>query len=222
MQPRFQPEHDLEEDQEIYLPAKPNEEEPVLFGKFEPGTRTLPKGFQVAPRFQPLSVDIVFEKDCAVKLRDGVTIYVDVLRPAGSERVPVIVAWSPYGKSRGHAPAYLNIWQLLGLDINKTSGLMKFEGPDPAFWCAQGYAVAHPDPRGSYASEGDIRIWSRREGQDYHDLVEWLGVQSWCNGKVGATGNSYLAISQWFVAAEQPPHLAAIAPWEGMSVSTPT
>jgi predicted acyl esterase len=31
------------------------------------------------------------------------------------------------------------------------------------------------------------------------------------------TGNSWLAISQWFAAAEQPEHLAAIAPWEGFS-----
>jgi len=30
-------------------------------------------------------------------------------------------------------------------------------------------------------------------------------------------GNSWLAISQWFIAAEQPPHLAAIAPWEGFT-----
>ena len=42
-------------------------------------------------------------------------------------------------------------------------------------------------------------------------------MQDWCSGKVGTTGNSYLCISQWFAAAEQPPHLAAIAPWEGMS-----
>ena len=48
-------------------------------------------------------------------------------------------------------------------------------------------------------------------------MIEWLGVQPWCNGKVGTTGNSYLSISQWFAAAEQPSHLAAIAPWEGMS-----
>jgi predicted acyl esterase len=30
-------------------------------------------------------------------------------------------------------------------------------------------------------------------------------------------GNSSLAVSQWFTAAEQPEHLAAIAPWEGWS-----
>jgi X-Pro dipeptidyl-peptidase-like protein len=37
------------------------------------------------------------------------------------------------------------------------------------------------------------------------------------NGKVGLAGNSWFAVSQWFSAAERPPHLAAIAPWEGMS-----
>ncbi len=31
------------------------------------------------------------------------------------------------------------------------------------------------------------------------------------------TGTSYLSISQWFTAAEQPRHLTAISPWEGFS-----
>ena len=187
------------------------------FSRFEPGTRTLQAGFQVDDRFLPLPVDIVLDKDVAVKLRDGVTIYVDVFRPATTETVPVIVAWSPYGKSRGNHPRYVQLFGLLGMDTHELSGLMKFEGPDPAYWCAHGYAVCNPDPRGAYYSEGDIRVWSKQEGEDYHDVIEWLGTQSWCNGKVGLTGNSYLAISQWFAAAEQPPHLAAIAPWEGMS-----
>jgi len=188
-----------------------------LFANFQPGTRVLPAGFQVQPRFKPLPADIVMEKDVAVTLRDGVTIYVDVLRPAGDEKVPVLVAWSPYGKSRGNAPQYVDLLSMLGIDMGALSGLQKFEAPDPAWWCAHGYAVCNPDPRGSYHSEGDIRWWSRFEGQDYHDLIEFLGVQDWCNGKVGTCGNSWLAISQWFAAAEQPPHLAAIAPWEGMS-----
>jgi uncharacterized protein len=88
------------DDDAVFVPANPMGMEPeqALFSDFEPGIRTLPVGFQVAPRFQPLPVEIVFEKDVAVTLRDGVTIYVDVMRPAGSEKVPVIVAWSPYGK----------------------------------------------------------------------------------------------------------------------------
>ena len=203
----------------VLVPAYPLDEnsDRGLFSRFEPGTRTLPAGFQVDPRFMPLPIDIVLDKDIAVTLRDGVTIYVDVYRPAGVEQVPALVAWSPYGKSRGNAPQYLQLFDVLGMETSGLSGLMKFEGPDPAFWCAHGYAVCNPDPRGSFHSEGDIRVWSRQEGEDYHDLIEWLGVQPWSNGKVGTTGNSYLAISQWFVAAEQPPHLAAIAPWEGMS-----
>ena len=209
----------MPDDLAVFVPAYPYDEasETGVFSRFEPGVRTLPAGFQLEPRFLPLPVEIVLEKDVAVTLRDGVTIYVDVLRPAGTEKVPVIVAWSPYGKSRGSAQRYMQIFELLGMDTHAVSGLMRFEGPDPAFWCAHGYAVCNPDPRGSFNSEGDIRVWSRYEGEDYHDLIEWLGVQDWCSGKVGLSGNSYLAISQWFAAAEQPPHLAAIAPWEGMS-----
>lgn len=30
-------------------------------------------------------------------------------------------------------------------------------------------------------------------------------------------GNSWLATSQWFIAAERPPHLACILPLEGLS-----
>ncbi len=207
------------EDQPVLVPAFPYDEskEEGLFSRFKPGTQTLPAGFQTGPRFRPTPVDIVFDKDVPVTLRDGVTIRVDVFRPAGTDKVPVIVAWSPYGKSRGGTSRYIDLFDLLGVDNGLLSGLQKFEGPDPAFWCAQGYAVCNPDPRGTYDCEGDARWWSRQEGQDYHDLIEWLGVRNWCNGKVGTTGNSYLAISQWFAAAEQPPHLAAIAPWEGLS-----
>jgi len=90
-----------------------------------------------------------------------------------------------------------------------------FEGPDPCYWCAHGYAVINVDVRGAFSSEGDIAFWGRQDGRDGYDLIEWLGRQTWCNRKVGLTGNSWLAISQWFIAAEQPPNLAAIAPWEG-------
>ncbi|MEO5710524.1 MAG: CocE/NonD family hydrolase, partial [Nocardioidaceae bacterium] len=185
--------------------------------EFKPATQTLPVGYQIDPRMLPLSSEIVFEKDVAVALRDGVTIYVDVFRPAGSEPVPVIVAWSPYGKSHGSSPAVLGLLGMLGLDNSKRSGLEKFEGPDPAYWCAQGYAVCNPDPRGIAFSEGDSAMFGRQEGQDCHDLIEWLAEQDWCTGKVAMSGTSYLAVAQWFTAAEQPPHLAAINPWEGFS-----
>lgn len=48
-------------------------------------------------------------------------------------------------------------------------------------------------------------------------MVEWIAEQPWSNSKVGMFGNSGLAMCQWFIAAEQPEHLVAIAPWEGTS-----
>lgn len=60
-------------------------------------------------------------------------------------------------------------------------------------------------------------MFGRQEGKDCHDLIEWLAAQRWCTGKVAMSGTSYLAIAQWFTAAEQPAHLAAINPWEGLS-----
>jgi hypothetical protein len=177
----------------------------------------LEAGFQIAPQFRSVPVDIVFEKDVAVQLRDGVTIHVDVFRPTGADKVPVIVAWSPYGKGQGTSPSVMGIFGMVGLDNGIVSGLEKFEGPDPAFWCAQGYAICNPDIRGVVDSDGDSVLWDRQEGRDCYDLIEWLAEQQWCSGKVGMSGTSYLAVSQWFTAAEQPPHLAAINPWEGVS-----
>jgi len=184
---------------------------------YDPGTRTLPAGFQIAPPFKPLSVDVALDKNIAVRLRDGTIIHVDVFRPAGAGPVPVIIAWSPYGKGQGTSPSVMGIFGLVGLSNSAVLGLEKFEGPDPAYWCAHGYAVANPDVRGVVDSEGDSVLWDRQEGRDCHDLIEWLAEQEWCNGRVAMSGTSYLAVAQWFTAAEQPPHLAAINPWEGVS-----
>jgi predicted acyl esterase len=208
----------MTDSQKMFVPSTPLPPARTgLLTAFEPGTRTLKAGFQVAPAFRPIPVDIVFEKDVAVMLRDGVTIYVDVFRPAGDEKVPVIVAWSPYGKGQGTSMSVMGVFGLVGLSNSTVSGLAKFEAPDPAYWCAQGYAICNPDIRGVVDSEGNSLLWDRQEGRDCHDLIEWLAEQSWCSGKVGMSGTSYLAVAQWFTAAEQPKHLAAINPWEGVS-----
>ena len=205
--------------EKVFVPTNPYTGGPELglTAAFDPGVRTLPAGHQNGPMFRSLPVDIVFEKDLPVVMRDGVTIYVDILRPVGVERAPVLVAWSPYGKSQGSSPAAVGLFAMLGMKPGRLSGLEKFEGPDPAYWCAHGYAVCNPDPRGVAHSEGDAAMFDRQEGRDCHDLIEWLAVQAWCTGKVGMSGTSYLAFSQWFTAAEQPPHLAAINPEEGLS-----
>ena len=58
---------------------------------------------------------------------------------------------------------------------------------------------------------------SPRTREDYFDLIEWAASQPWCTGRIALMGVSYLAMSQWYVAALRPPHLRAIVPWEGVS-----
>ncbi|CAH0043672.1 unnamed protein product [Clonostachys solani] len=183
---------------------------------FKNETLTLKSGTIRREGALALTCDILFERDVAVALRDGTTIYADIFRPTGDKKVPAIVAWSPYGKQVG-GPALDDIPHRSGVPLSATSGLEKFEGPDPAYWVAQGYAILHPDSRGAYASEGNATFWGRQLAEDGYDFIEWAAKQPWSSGKLALSGNSWLAISQWYIAAERPPHLTAIAPWEGFT-----
>lgn len=176
----------------------------------------LKKGSVRLKGYMTLPCDIILERDVAVELRDGITIYIDIFRPNDNEKHPAIMAMSPYGKEIGSqwlddTPNHA------GVPIKATSGLQKFEGPDPAYWVNHGYAIINPDVRGAYNSEGIIQFFGSDYGRDGKDIIEWIAKQEWSNGNVGMSGNSWLAISQWFVAAEKPEHLKAIAPWEGLS-----
>jgi predicted acyl esterase len=176
--------------------------------EFKPGITILRKGTTFLENGVVLPCDISWHRDVGVKMRDDTTIYADIFLPPGDEEVPAILSWSPYGKT---------IPQLSppGVDPGAVSGLQKFEGPDPAYWCNHGYAVINVDARGSFFSEGDIYMWGTTSANDCNDFIQWTANQYWCNGKVAMSGNSWLAIIQWFAAAQNPPHLTAIAPWEG-------
>ena len=186
----------------------------VRYPGFKPGSEILRKGTIRREGAMPLPCDIMFERDVAITLRDGTVIYTDVFRPVGDAIHPAILAWSPYGKEIGGQ--WLDeIPERYGVKLSMTSEMMKWEGPDPAYWVNAGYAVINPDIRGAYRSGGNIVGWGRQTAEDGCDVINWIADQSWSNGKVGMAGNSWLCVSQWFIAAEQPPHLAAIAPWEG-------
>lgn len=189
-----------------------NEEIDVTYRSFAKGGGM---GMHYDPYQPGVSVanGIRYERDVAVKMRDGVTIYVDVYRPDGQTNLPAVICWSPFGKRHFYAdpPGFLP----LGVPPGTVSKMTKFEAPDPGWWCHQGYAIINPDARGSGSSEGDLATFGTQEAQDGADLVEWVGTRDWSNGKVGMAGNSWLAMTQWIIAAEKPPHLACIAPWQG-------
>jgi predicted acyl esterase len=153
------------------------------------------------------------ERDVAVPMRDGIEMFVDVYTPlTASAPVPLIIGWSPYGKhNRGYQALFAE-----GHDVHPAwiSDHCAFEAPDPAYWCAHGYAVVYADPRGSWFSPGDWHHADQFEADDVYDAIEWLAAQEWCSGKVGMSGVSYLAHVQYLAAARRPPHLAAINPCE--------
>lgn len=183
---------------------------------FKQETVILKKGTVRREGAMPLPCDILLERDTPITLRDGTVIYADVFRPVEDGQYPAIMAWSPYGKEIG-GQMLDDVPGRAGIPISATSGLERFEGPDPAYWVAHGYVIVNPDKRGAYASEGNINYWGEQDSEDGYDAIEWIARQPWSNGKVGMSGNSWLTVSQWFIAASEPPHLAAIAPWEGFS-----
>jgi len=168
------------------------------------------------PRYRlELADGMIIERDVAVPVRGGVTVYADVFRPADERPVPPLIAWSPYGKHAG--PQLPERYPDGGVAPGQLSQYTAFESPDPGHWTRRGYAVVNADMPGTWHSGGDATFLSPEEAWRGHDLIEWAGTQGWSNGRVGMSGVSYLTSIQWMIAATRPPHLAAINPWEGWS-----
>jgi putative CocE/NonD family hydrolase len=123
-----------------------------------------------------------------VRMRDGVHLSVDVYRPSCDVTYPAILVQTPYSNNQ---PALV----------------------ERARWFARrGYGVVLADVRGRYDSDGDWDPFDPKHKTDGYDLVEWLARQSWCDGKVGLLGASYLGWTQWWTATQAPPALKAMVP----------
>src|SRR5215471_15127264 len=173
--------------------------------------------------YEPAAGSLSVLRDLPVAVRDGTTLRVNVVLPTGGGRFPVLMSAHPYGKDklptrRGRRWRVSVQYRMLRQTSPvRFSSLTGWEGPDPAWWAAQGYAVASCDLRGAGTSQGSASLLSDQEGEDVHDLIGWAAAQPWSTGAVGMLGVSYLAISQWKAAALRPPALKAICPWEGFT-----
>jgi putative CocE/NonD family hydrolase len=171
--------------------------------------------------YEPDAGSLSVLHDLPVMVRDGTTLRVNVYLPADGGPFPVLMSAHPYGKD--NLPRRRGIGWRVSIQYRmlrqtstvRFSSLTGWEGPDPAWWTAQGYAVVNCDLRGAGTSAGSASLLSDQEGDDVYDLIEWAAGQLWSTGAVGMIGVSYLAISQWKAAARQPPGLKAICPWEG-------
>lgn len=138
-----------------------------------------------------------------VTVRDGTRIAVALYKPQGPGPFPVLFAAAPYRFDNNRLPA-------------STQFMFRETGPIE-FYVAQGYVYAHMDVRGSGRSEGEYELLGENEQNDLYDVIEWLGSQSWSNGKVGGIGQSYFCMSQWFMGVANPPSLACLGAYDGLN-----
>jgi len=155
-----------------------------------------------------------------IEVDDGLILRADVFRPMKDGKFPVLLTYGPYAKNLAFQDGYPSAWQRMvdkhpDVAANSTNKYQNWEVVDPEKWVPHDYVCVRVDSRGTGCSPGYIDHFSPRETKDFHDCIEWAGVQSWSNGKVGLNGISYYGINQWHVASLQPKHLAAMCVWEG-------
>ncbi|HEX4009848.1 MAG TPA: CocE/NonD family hydrolase [Solirubrobacteraceae bacterium] len=125
--------------------------------------------------------------------RDGTSLAIDVRLPgpAADGPYPTLVEYAGYGYAdpAGAQSGISPIATLLG------------------------FAVVDVNMRGTGCSGGSFDFFEPLQSLDGYDVIETVARQPWVLGhRVGMLGISYGGISQLFVGATDPPHLAAIAP----------
>ena len=152
---------------------------------------------------------IVLEEDVWVTMRDGVQVCVDIYRPDAKGKFPGLLSISNYGKTSQKLPTN-PVFQ----PSDYVRGTGGHECGEQNYFVPRGYVQVIPDVRGLGKSEGEFAgDWYK----DGYDIIEWMATQDWCNGNIGMLGMSQFATSQFMVAAEKPPHLKAISPFEGLT-----
>ncbi len=132
----------------------------------------------------------IFREIGYAPMPDGVRLAYISYRPAEEGRYPVILDYDAYESS--------------GAGIAVGSWFHEA--------VRRGYAVVGANVRGSGCSEGDtFSLFHPQQGPDGAALVEWLGTRPWSDGNVGMYGVSYPGHTQFFVAAQRPSHLKALA-----------
>lgn len=142
-------------------------------------------------------------REVTIRVRDGVRIGAAIYAPSGAGRYPALLAASPYRYDNNALPA-------------SPQFLWRETGPIE-FYVDHGYVYVHMDVRGSGKSGGEFGFLDRAEQRDLYDVIEWIGKQSWSNGKVGGVGQSYYCMSQWLMGTMAPPSLAGLGAYDGLN-----
>ena len=120
-----------------------------------------------------------------VPAEDGAELATDVWLPSGPGPFAVLLTRTPYHRANALAKAKL--------------------------YTGWGYAYVIHDTQGKYDSTGRFQPLID-EARDGAATLDWIANQSWCNGRIGMVGASYLGIVQIPAASCGHPALKCIAP----------
>ncbi|AHG02090.1 hypothetical protein HALLA_01940 (plasmid) [Halostagnicola larsenii XH-48] len=176
-----------------------------------------------------IATGIIKETDTPIPMRDGLELSGNIYRPTEPgektgevpDEYPVIMEFTGWGKDIYWGQAeelFGERWPGTGVGYEPWSPPIAhsctFESENHNFWVPQGYVNIVVDGRGFGRSPGEFTGFESW-GRDMYDAIEWAGRQEWSNGNVGLSGVSICSILQYYAAAEDPPHLKAICPWQG-------
>jgi pimeloyl-ACP methyl ester carboxylesterase len=143
-----------------------------------------------------------------VPAADGTLLYVEVVKPAGAGRFPVILEASPYHGTLADRDGTRILPE--PRSNNRSLGLTGFFAP-------RGYAVVMMDLRGTGRSQGCLDHLGPKDAKDLKRIVEWAASQRWSTGRVGMTGHSYVGSTPMVAAAQKPRGLTTIVPSAGLA-----
>ena len=150
---------------------------------------------------RPATHDIRRPTSIYLTMKDGCRIATDIYLPDDKGTWPTIFVQTPY-------------YRRFALE----SGARGVE-PSPNVaryrdtFVSRGYAVVIVDIRGSGASFGFRDSFrSPKEREDAYEIADWIVAQPWSDGRIGATGISYLGAASDFLASTAHPAVKAIAP----------
>ncbi|HEV8359871.1 MAG TPA: CocE/NonD family hydrolase [Candidatus Thermoplasmatota archaeon] len=139
-----------------------------------------------------LTYDLLPTSFVDIPAHDGALLHLEVTRPDTSEKVPVILASSPYNHAE-RAAGRIAQWTYFVQD-----------------WAKRGYGVVMADVRGFGESGGCVEVWGPNEQRDQATLVDWAASQEWSDGNVGFYGQSYVGTTPVEAAVQAPDALKAI------------
>jgi uncharacterized protein len=138
----------------------------------------------------PGLASVTIERDVAMRMRDGVTLYADVYRPAEGGPHPVFLINHPY---------------------DKRGALSNFGFAHPSWYARHGYVVVAQDSRGRYSSEGTFYPFLN-EADDLCDTIALARQLPGADGRVATYGFSYPGLSQLLAAQRKPEGLVTVCP----------